>query len=302
LSRDKSKRPGARPGSSPGQIKAPERPPFKIVPERAKHIGLRPAVDSGKQHYSSAAKPPVFRRAGTSVIIYGFHAVREALRARRRTLLDIYATEPAATILADDIACAQLPLHIVESEVITNRLGSGAMHQGVMLEASPLASLDITDIESRSGIMLVLDQITDPHNVGAILRTAAAFGIDGVAVARRHAPDMTGVVAKVASGGLEHVAVISVTNLARTLDRLGESGYLRLGLDSEAKLSLAKAPLWRPMALVLGGEGKGLRRLSREKCDFLVRLDMPGRIKSLNVSNACAVALTLLHAHFDNAI
>ncbi|MGQ0446598.1 MAG: 23S rRNA (guanosine(2251)-2'-O)-methyltransferase RlmB, partial [Beijerinckiaceae bacterium] len=149
---------------------------------------------------------------------------------------------------------------------------------------------------SRSGIVLVLDQITDPHNTGAILRTAAAFGVDAVVATRRHAPELAGVVAKAASGGIEHVAIASVVNLARALERLGESGYLRLGLDSEAGLSLAAVSLRRPLALVLGGEGKGLRRLSRENCDFLVRLEMPGAIKSLNVSNACAVALTLVHA------
>ncbi|MGH6935161.1 MAG: 23S rRNA (guanosine(2251)-2'-O)-methyltransferase RlmB, partial [Methylocella sp.] len=125
---------------------------------------------------------------------------------------------------------------------------------------------------------------------------AAAFGVDAVVVTRRHAPEMAGIVAKAASGGLEHVAIVNVVNLARALERLGDSGYTRLGLDSEAELNLAQAPLQRPIALVLGGEGKGLRRLSRENCDFLVRLDMPGAIRSLNVSNACAVALTLLHA------
>ncbi|MCI0467870.1 MAG: 23S rRNA (guanosine(2251)-2'-O)-methyltransferase RlmB [Beijerinckiaceae bacterium] len=240
---------------------------------------------------------PRFRPADSGVAaLYGFHAVREALRAGRRKLLSIHATEAAAARLAGDIASARLRPHIVEAQDLERRLGSGAVHQGVMLEASPLPPLDITDIESCGGIVLVLDQITDPHNVGAILRTAAAFSVDAIVVTRRHAPEMAGVVAKAASGGLEHVAVIGVTNLARALDRLGESGYLRIGLDSEADLSLRLAPLRYPIALVLGGEGKGLRRLSREKCDLLVRLDLPGRVKSLNVSNACAVALTLLQA------
>ena len=239
----------------------------------------------------------MFRRAANSVtILYGFHTVREALRSKRRKLFDIYATEAAAGRLEGEIAGAGLCPHIVTADDLTRRLGAGAVHQGVMLEALPLERLDLWDIVSHSGIVLVLDQITDPHNVGAILRTAAAFGVDAVVVTHRHAPEMAGVVAKAASGGIERVAIAGVVNLARALEELGGMGYLRLGLDSDAELSLAQRPLRRPIALVLGGEGKGLRRLSRENCDFLVRLDMPGAIKSLNVSNACAVALTLLHA------
>jgi 23S rRNA (guanosine2251-2'-O)-methyltransferase len=253
------------------------------------------AAAGGKSH--SDGKVPPFRRAESGVsVLYGFHAVREALRAGRRKLLDIYATEEAAAKLADDIARAGLRSHIVEALDIALRLGAGAVHQGVLLEAFPLPALDLSDIQSKSGIVLLLDQITDPHNVGAILRTAAAFDVDAVIVTGRHAPDMTGVVAKAASGGLEHVAIVTVTNLARALERLEEAGYLCVGLDSEAAQNLADAPLRRPIALVMGGEGKGLRRLTKERCDFLLRLDMPGAIKSLNVSNACAVALALLQA------
>ena len=238
------------------------------------------------------------RPAGGGVaLIYGFHAVREAIRAGRRKLLDLYATPEAAAKLADDIARAGLRPHLVEGRDITLRLGAGAVHQGVLLEALPLPALDLSDIEGQSGIVVVLDQITDPHNAGAILRSAAAFGADAVIMTKRHAPDMTGVVAKAASGGLEHVAVVTVANLAHALERLREDGYLRIGLDPEAEQSLASALLRRPIALVLGGEGKGLRRLTREKCDCLVRLETPGAIKSLNVSNACAVALALLRAN-----
>jgi 23S rRNA (guanosine2251-2'-O)-methyltransferase len=244
-----------------------------------------------------AGEVPPFRRADSGIaVLYGLHAVREAVRAGRRKLLDLYATEDAAEKLKEEIACAGLGIHIVEARDLALRLGAGTVHQGVLLEALPLPALDFSEIESKSGIVLLLDQITDPHNVGAILRSAAAFGVDAVVATSRHAPDMAGVVAKTASGGLEHVPVITVPNLARALERLGALGYLRLGLDSEAELSFAKAPLRRPIALVLGGEGKGLRRLTREKCDCLARLDLPGAIKSLNVSNACAVALALLRA------
>jgi 23S rRNA (guanosine2251-2'-O)-methyltransferase len=297
LTRDKSKLSRARTGASGKHHKVPDSSPRQTAPGKTWRVELRPAGAGTSGQNLAGAEARMFRRAASGVtVLYGFHAVREALRAKRRKTLDIYATEAAARRLEAEIAGAGLCSHIVTAEDLARRLGAGAVHQGVMLEALPLESLDLSDIVSRSGIVLVLDQITDPHNVGAILRTAAAFGVDAVVVTHRHAPEMAGVVAKAASGGLEHVAIVGVVNLARALERLGESGYLRLGLDSEAELSLATMPLRRLIALVLGGEGKGLRRLSRENCDFLVRLDMPGAIKSLNVSNACAVALTLLHA------
>lgn len=239
----------------------------------------------------------MFRPAGSGIdILYGYHAVREALRGKRRKILDIYATDTAARRLEREIAGAGLSPRIVMPHDLARHLGAEAVHQGVMLEALALEPLDLQDIVSQNGVVLVLDQITDPHNVGAILRTAAAFAVDAVIMTERHAPELAGAAAKAASGGLEHVAIIRVVNLSRALEQLGSMGYLRLGLDSEAEASLTKAILRRPIALVFGGESKGLRRLSREKCDALVRLDLPGPIKSLNVSNACAVALTLLQA------
>jgi 23S rRNA (guanosine2251-2'-O)-methyltransferase len=259
------------------------------------HLAEIAVADGGRRPDATAPAP---RSDGSGVaILYGFHAVREAIRAGRRKLLGLSVTPAAAAKLAGEIALAALRPRLVEGRDITLRLEPGAVHQGVLLEAFPLPSLDLSDIVAKSGILLVLDQITDPHNVGAILRSAAAFGADAVIMTKRHAPEMAGVVAKAASGGLEHVAVITVANLAHALERLGEDdGYLRVGLDSEAPQTLASVPLRRPIALVLGGEGKGLRRLTREKCDLLVRLDTPGAIKSLNVSNACAVALALLRS------
>ncbi|HEV7911074.1 MAG TPA: 23S rRNA (guanosine(2251)-2'-O)-methyltransferase RlmB [Methylocella sp.] len=296
MTRDKSKLSRAKTGASGKHLKAPDSTPRQTAPAKTWCPELRPAGAGTSGQNLARAEAQMFRRAASGVaVLYGFHAVREALRGKRRKILDIYATEAASRRLEGEIAGAGLCPHIVASEDLSHRLGAGAAHQGVMLEALPLEPLDLSDIVSRSGIVLVLDQITDPHNAGAILRTAAAFGVDAVVVTHRHAPKMAGVVAKAASGGLEHVAIVGVVNLARALERLGSTGYLRLGLESEAELNLAQTPLRRPIALVLGGEGKGLRRLSRENCDFLVRLDMPGAIKTLNVSNACAVALTLLH-------
>jgi len=154
--------------------------------------------------------------------------------------------------------------------------------------------IDIADLPAN-GLVLVLDQITDPHNVGAILRTGAAFAVDALVTTERHSPDFAGALAKSASGGLEHVPICSVTNLARALAEMGDMGYWRIGLDSEASNQLANETISRPLALVLGAEDKGLRRLTRERCDRLARLDLPGAIKSLNVSNACAIALALVH-------
>ena len=166
------------------------------------------------------------------------------------------------------------------------------MHQGVLLEARPLVPIDLSELPP-DGLVVVLDQVTDPHNVGAILRTAAAFAVDALVTTERHSPEFSGALAKSASGGLEHVPICVVTNLARALAEMGDMGYLRIGLDSEAPDQLDQIPLSRPLALVLGAEGKGLRRLSRERCDGLASLDLPGAIKSLNISNACAVALAL---------
>jgi 23S rRNA (guanosine2251-2'-O)-methyltransferase len=164
----------------------------------------------------------------------------------------------------------------------------------VLLEARPLAPIDIADLPAK-GLALVLDQITDPQNVGAILRTGAAFAVDALVTTERHSPEFSGALAKTASGGLEHVPICSVTNLARALAEMGDMGYWRIGLDAEAPVSLVDAALSRPLALVLGAESKGIRRLTRERCDSLARLDLPGAITSLNVSNACAIALALVH-------
>ncbi len=254
-------------------------------------------AEAGAPRSRPAPQARGFRRPAPELAaLYGFHAVREALRNPRRECLDLFATPAAAEKLSPDISAGRVALHHVDAEALSARLGAEAVHQGVFLEARPLPPLDVTEIERKSGLVLALDQITDPHNVGAILRTAAAFAVDAVIVTERHAPEFSGVLAKTASGGLEHVPLVAVVNLARALDQLGDAGYQRVGLDSEGPASLEKTVLSAPVALVLGAEGKGLRRLTREKCDTLARLDMPGAIKSLNVSNACAVALALTRA------
>ena len=236
---------------------------------------------------------PGERREAKVSLIYGFHSVGAALNAPRRELIRLYATAAAAERLSAEIAARGLETRIMSPEEISARAPREAVHQGLLLEARPLAPIDVADLPAN-GLVLVLDQITDPHNVGAILRTAAAFAVDALVTTERHSPDFAGALAKSASGGLEHVPICSVTNLARALAEMGDMGYWRIGLDSEASAQLPDETISRPLALVLGAEDKGLRRLTRERCDRLARLDLPGAIKSLNVSNACAIALALV--------
>ncbi len=239
--------------------------------------------------------PGPFRAPSPDVVtLYGAHAVRAALTAGKRKLLTLYATETALPRIKDLAQAAGLEPRLVDGRDLERRLGMEAVHQGLMLEARPLPEADISDIANVSGVVLALDQITDPHNVGAILRTACAFGVDAIILTERHSPEFSGVLAKAASGALEHVTIVAVVNLARALDELSERGYALIGLDSEGAELLATIPLSKPLVLALGAEGKGLRRLTRERCDAIARLDLPGPIKSLNVSNACAAALSVL--------
>jgi len=282
--------PGARDEQRRGEQRRPVSPHGR--PDQGGPRSDGPRHNAPRQHGRERAAPHRF--PPDIDLIWGFHSVREALRAKRRKLVRLWATAPAAEKLGPEIAAAGAEARVVSGEEIDAMLPEGAVHQGLLLEARPKPALDVEDLPA-DGLILVLDQVTDPHNVGAILRTAAAFGVNAIVLTERHSPAMTGVLAKTASGGLEHVDIVSVVNLARAMDALGDLSYLRVGLDSDAPSSLADAPLARPMALVLGAEGKGLRRLTREKCDLLARIDMPGAIRSLNVSNACAVALAMTH-------
>jgi 23S rRNA (guanosine2251-2'-O)-methyltransferase len=222
-------------------------------------------------------------------ILYGWHTVVTALANPDRRIRRLWTTENAARRLAEDGIALPSRHELVRPDAIAARLGPDAVHQGLLAEADPLAAPAIEQIDN--GLVLVLDQITDPHNVGAILRTAAAFGASAVVTTARHSPEATGVLAKSASGALEHVPIVTVQNLARGLAALKERGFLVLGLDSSGESDLAAAQLRAPLALVLGAEGKGLRQLTRTTCDVVARLDLPGAIKSLNVSNAAALAL-----------
>src|SRR5437773_1633855 len=242
----------------------------------------------------TAGRPP-FRGAARAsgdgaVILYGWHTVKAALENPARRIRRLYATANAARRLAEDGVALAVEPELVRPDAIAQRLGPDAVHNGLLAEADPLPSPELEELEP-TGIVLVLDQITDPHNVGAILRTAAAFAVNAVVTTARHSPEATGVLAKSASGALEYVPLVSVQNLARALAALHARGYLTVGLDSEGAEDLGKVELREPLALVLGAEGKGLRQLTRETCSTVARLDTPGEIKSLNVSNAAVLAL-----------
>jgi 23S rRNA (guanosine2251-2'-O)-methyltransferase len=224
------------------------------------------------------------------VILYGWHTVAAALANPQRQIRKLLVTENAARRLADDKIDIKVTPEIVRPSVIDQRLGPDAVHQGLLAEAEPLPSPDIETL-SQQGIVLVLDQITDPHNVGAILRSAAAFAVKAIVTTARHSPEATGVLAKSASGALELVPLVTVPNLARALNELNDQGFMTVGLDSEGSEDLGAMTLRQPLALVLGAEGKGLRQLTRDTCSAVARLDMPGEIKSLNVSNAAVLAL-----------
>jgi len=262
------------------------RPPFR-------KSGGKPFEKGRKSGGRPAARP--FRRdrefdSDEPAILYGWHTVAAALANPHRKIRKLLLTENAARRLSEENIDTRVTPEIVRPQLIDQRLGPDAVHQGMLAEADPLPSPDIETLQ-QEGIVLVLDQITDPHNVGAILRSAAAFAVKAIVTTARHSPEATGVLAKSASGALEMVPLVLVQNLARALTALNERGFLTVGLDSEGSDDLSKVDLREPLALVLGAEGKGLRQLTRETCATVARLDMPGEIKSLNVSNAAVLAL-----------
>lgn len=230
------------------------------------------------------------------VRLYGLHAVEAALANPTRRPIRLLATENAARRLAGPIATRGLKADPALPHDLDRLLGADAVHQGVMLEAEPLPEPTLADLVRRArpgAPLMVLDQVTDPHNVGAILRSSAAFGAAGLIMTRRHSPPLNGVLAKAASGALDLVPVLLVQNLARTLAELKEGGISIIGLDGTGTGRLEDERFGGPTAIVLGAEGKGLRELTGETCDRLVRIATAGTLASLNVSNAAAVALHL---------
>jgi 23S rRNA (guanosine2251-2'-O)-methyltransferase len=223
--------------------------------------------------------------------LWGKHAVAAALDNPDRRILKAWATREAAESMQFP---KDVPVTLAEAPDLGRLVPNDAPHQGVVIEVEPLDDMWLDGLLNEAGersLLLVLDQVTDPHNVGAILRSAAAFGALGIVTQDRHAPPESGVVAKAASGALERVPWVRVVNLARALEEIAEAGFWRIGLAGDADTDLKDALGPPRVALVLGAEGEGLRLNSRQHCDALARLPITGAIESLNVSNAAAVAL-----------
>lgn len=237
-------------------------------------------------------------RPGDGLVrLYGLHTVRAALDNPARKARRLLVTRNAlARLDLSEPLSLPFPAEIVEPRDIDRLTDADAVHQGALLEAEPLRPKPLSAL-GQTRLVLVLDQVTDPHNVGAIMRSAVAFGAGALITTARHSPAETGVLAKSASGALEHIDHIEVRNLADALGELHTAGFQTIGLDSEGPAELEKSFSGDRIALVLGAEGKGLRQKTRETVTTLARLDMPGAIRSLNVSNAAAVAMYAARKH-----
>jgi 23S rRNA (guanosine2251-2'-O)-methyltransferase len=223
--------------------------------------------------------------------LWGKHAVAAALDNPRRKVLRAWATRDATAFMQFP---QEVAVTLAEAPDLGRLVPHDAPHQGVVVEVEPLEEVWLDELLAeppQRAVLLVLDQVTDPHNVGAILRSAAAFGAIGIVTQDRHSPPESGVVAKAASGALERVPWARVVNLARALEEIGDAGFWRIGLTGDAEMELKDALGPQRVALVLGAEGAGLRPNTREHCDALARLPISDAVESLNVSNAAAVAL-----------
>ena len=244
-----------------------------------------------RPHRPNRPPRPAGRGGHQSVWIYGRHPVLAALANGERRIERVLATKDVAERHADVLGNK---VQIVSRDELTQRLPDGAVHQGLAVLASPLEEPQLEDLLARCGdsaMVLALDQVTDPHNVGAIMRTAAAFGAAGILTTDRHAPADTGVLAKAASGALEIVPLVRAVNLVRALAQLKEAGFWIYGLAEGGDAPLSSVDLRGRTCIVLGAEGEGLRRLTAEKCDRLLTIPTSAALSALNVSNAAAVAL-----------
>ena len=233
--------------------------------------------------------------------LYGFHAVREAFLNPERKIGALYCTDNGLASFNEIISSAAKaglnrpePM-MVSKDQLERALPEGAVHQGIALLSSPLEEMNLEDVlirhkDAQESLIVILDQVTDPHNVGAILRSACAFGANALVMQSKHAPELTGVLAKTACGAIEHVDVAYETNLSRAIEELQAAGYFVYGLDERGD-DITKARIPEKATIVMGAEGPGIRRLVKEHCDQLLALPMHGPMRSINVSNAAAVTL-----------
>lgn len=257
----------------------------------------RSAERAGNGGAKSRQKGPQ-SRGEAGLWLYGFHAVESALLNPARRLERLLATPEAAERLnSKNIPKDRLShLEPADRSAIDAIIGPDKVHQGVILKCQPLPALDIQDVlesilEDAPALIIALDHITDPHNVGAILRSASAFGAIALITTKHNAPDETGVLAKSASGALEGVPIVRVTNLGRSIEECQKLGFWVVGLDAQGETSIGQLEAPTRCVMVLGAEGEGLRPSIRKSCDFIVRLPMRGPMESLNVSNAAAVSM-----------
>src|SRR5215468_7708230 len=259
--------------------------------------GAMTRITHKRRHQHRDSKPTAgsHTEGEAPLIIFGIHAVAAALANPRRIIRHVALSGNAERRLQPSLAARQLVHERVLPKDLDRRLGAETVHQGALIEAEPLPepSLSLLAEPLPLGPLLVLDQVTDPHNVGAILRSAAVFGAAGLVLTRRHSPPLDGALAKSASGALEHVPIALVQNLARSLTELKELRVAVIGLDADAADRLEALAWPDRMALVLGAEGRGLRQLTRETCDRRCRIATEGPMSSINVSNAAAIALHL---------
>ncbi len=281
--------PRAQPYISPAMR---PKPPKKGGQKDRRHFYPKPAGKPGETPDRSSRTNPA---KGRENWIYGLHAVTAALANPRRTLGRAVLTTRAAETIGPKLL-AKVRVEPADAEGISRLLPPGAVHQGAALEAKPLAPRGLEEVLEQAGtgtrrVVLVLDQLSDPHNVGAILRTAAAFGVTAVVVQDRHAPPQSGALAKAASGALEIIPYVEVVNIARALDLLAEHGFWRIALAGDGAAPLTDVVPAGDVALVLGSEGEGVRRLVREHCEAAAFIPIARDVESLNVSNAAAIAL-----------
>lgn len=236
-------------------------------------------------------RPNIARENTDKLYLYGLHTVRQALANPSRKKKQLFATKNGIMKLEFDLIDAH-DLEVTETHPreLDKMVGSDAVHQGVILEVAPIATKDLNNLQ-ECNLILILDQVTDPHNVGAIMRSAVAMDAGAIITTSRYSPVESGVLGKSASGALDLIDHIEVKNLSETLEKLQELGFHTVGLDSEEAIPFEELQPQKKIALVLGAEGKGLRQKTRDTCNQLAKLEMPGEIKSLNVSNAAALAL-----------